>query len=78
MIDPNKPPKSPCPPGFHWEYRSGCDCAKCPWKGNCRGETWAHWLQVPDLDNTLCPKVGAAQWACTKDECMCHLKEGIK
>ena len=28
--------------------------------------------------NTLCSKIGAAQWTCTKDECTCHLKETIK
>ena len=27
--------------------------------------------------NTLCPKIGAAQWSCSKDECTCHLKDGI-
>jgi hypothetical protein len=32
--------------------------------------------QVP-LFNTKCPKLGAAQWSCTKDECTCHLKESI-
>ena len=30
------------------------------------------------LGNTICPKIGAAQWTCTKDECTCHLKETIK
>ena len=32
--------------------------------------------QVP-LFNTKCPKIGAAQWTCTKSECICHLKESI-
>jgi hypothetical protein len=27
--------------------------------------------------NTLCPKIGAAQWTCTRAECTCHLKETI-
>jgi hypothetical protein len=31
---------------------------------------------MPDT-NTLCPKIGAAQWTCTRDECTCHLKESI-
>ena len=29
------------------------------------------------LFNTKCPKIGAAQWTCTKRECICHLKESI-
>src|ERR1700676_5044593 len=29
------------------------------------------------MTNTLCPKIGAAQWSCTKDECTCHLNERI-
>jgi hypothetical protein len=29
------------------------------------------------MTNTLCPKIGAAQWTCTRDECTCHLKENI-
>lgn len=29
------------------------------------------------MTNTLCPKIGAAQWTCTRDECTCHLKESI-
>ena len=32
---------------------------------------------LDSLGNTLCPKIGAAQWTCTKDECTCHLKESI-
>jgi len=24
--------------------------------------------------NTLCPKLGAAQWTCSASECTCHLK----
>jgi hypothetical protein len=24
--------------------------------------------------NTLCPKLGAAQWSCSAAECTCHLK----
>jgi hypothetical protein len=24
--------------------------------------------------NTLCPKLGAAQWSCSAAECVCHLK----
>jgi hypothetical protein len=34
-------------------------------------------LGIDPLSNTLCPKIGAAQWTCTKDECTCHLKESI-
>lgn len=26
---------------------------------------------------TKCPKIGASQWTCTKDECICHFKEKI-
>ena len=25
--------------------------------------------------NTICPRIGAAQWACYFDECTCHRKE---
>jgi len=27
--------------------------------------------------NTLCPKIGAAQWTCKYNECTCYLKEKI-
>jgi hypothetical protein len=27
--------------------------------------------------NTLCPKIGLAQWTCTGAECTCHLKERV-
>lgn len=27
--------------------------------------------------NTLCPRLGAAQWTCSKADCACHLKETI-
>ena len=27
------------------------------------------------LTNTLCPKIGAAQWTCRYTECTCHKKE---
>lgn len=27
--------------------------------------------------NTLCPKVGASQWSCSREECTCHLKSSI-
>ena len=30
-----------------------------------------------EIFNTKCPKIGAAQWTCTKTECVCHLKESI-
>jgi hypothetical protein len=43
-IDPNRPP--PKRAGFRWEYREGCNCKACPWKGNCLGETWPHWREV--------------------------------
>jgi len=33
--------------------------------------------EASKLSNTLCPKIGAAQWTCTRDECTCHLKESI-
>jgi hypothetical protein len=32
-------------PGFVWEYREGCTCAACPWKGNCKGEIAPHWVE---------------------------------
>lgn len=38
------PPKAA--QGFHWEYRRGCDCENCPWRGNCRGHTTPHWIEV--------------------------------
>jgi hypothetical protein len=34
-------------------------------------------LEPLPTGNTLCPKIGAEQWTCTKDECTCHLKESI-
>jgi hypothetical protein len=24
---------------------------------------------------TKCPKLGSKQWSCSKEECVCHLKE---
>lgn len=30
------------------------------------------------MTTTLCPKMGVMQWTCTKDECICHLKDSIK
>lgn len=27
-------------------YRSGCNCKSCPWKGNCKGEDWPHWIEI--------------------------------
>jgi hypothetical protein len=35
-------------------------------------------LEPLPTGNTLCPKIGAAQWTCTFDECTCHLKESIR
>lgn len=29
---------------------------------------------LDSLGNTICPKIGAAQWTCTGSECTCHLK----
>ncbi len=46
MIDPNRPPSPK--PGYRWEYRAGCQCKDCPWKGNCRGEDWPHWYGVKE------------------------------
>jgi hypothetical protein len=41
---------SPPPrPGFRWEYRKGCRCVTCPWKGNCLGETRPHWIEIKEL-----------------------------
>jgi hypothetical protein len=37
-------------PGFRWEYRKGCQCKFCPWKGNCRGEDWPHWIEVKIME----------------------------
>ena len=34
--------------GYHWEYREGCQCKSCPWKGNCLGENRSHWIEVKD------------------------------
>lgn len=34
-------------------------------------------LEPLPTGNTLCPKIGAAQWTCTREECTCHLKESI-
>jgi len=45
MIDPNKPPTRK---GYRYEYRAGCQCETCPWKGNCVGETWPHWYGVKE------------------------------
>jgi hypothetical protein len=28
--------------------------------------------------NTLCPKVGAAQWTCTPAECNCHVNRSAR
>ena len=35
-------------PGFRWEWREGCDCKSCPWKGACKGEDTPHWREVKD------------------------------
>ncbi len=48
MLDRRNPPKSR--PGFRWEYREGCRCEWCFWKGNCLGETWPHWREVRETD----------------------------
>lgn len=32
--------------GYHYVYKNGCDGnCNCPWKGNCIGETWPHWIE---------------------------------
>lgn len=49
-IDPARPPKKR--PGFRWEYREGCQCQSCPWKGNCRGEDTPHWIEIKESDPT--------------------------
>lgn len=33
-------------PGYKWEYREGCNCINCPWKGNCKGKDWPHWIEI--------------------------------
>lgn len=48
MIDPARPPRKR--PGYRWEYRTGCQCTSCPWKGNCRGEDTPHWREVKEDD----------------------------
>lgn len=45
-LNPQKLPKKR--DGFRWEWRDGCDCKFCPWKGNCLGETRPHWIEVKD------------------------------
>lgn len=48
-FEPRRLPKKPKDrPGFHWEQRDGCSCKTCPWKGNCLGETWPHWIEIKD------------------------------
>lgn len=37
--------------GFRWERRNGCACKSCPWKGNCLGETWPHWIESRPVDS---------------------------
>jgi len=39
-------------PGFKWEYRAGCDCLNCPWKGNCMGGDRPHWIEQKDGSKT--------------------------
>jgi len=46
MISPDNPPKKRS--GYRWEWREGCRCETCPWKGNCRGEDWPHWREVKE------------------------------
>jgi hypothetical protein len=39
--------KTPMPRrGYQWEWREGCDCKFCFWKGHCLGETRQHWIEV--------------------------------
>lgn len=40
-----KPKREPLP-GYEWQFREGCDCKSCPWKGHCRGEDYTHWREV--------------------------------
>ena len=53
-------------PGFRWEWRDGCDCENCPWRGNCKGQTRPHWIEIPDFSSrgksTAFPS-GQAGWA---------------
>src|ERR1700679_3731279 len=44
MLLHDKPPRQRL--GFRWEWREGCQCEKCPWKGNCKGEDTPHWREV--------------------------------
>jgi hypothetical protein len=43
---PDRPPRKRR--GFRWEFREGCQCKTCPWKGNCLGETWPHWREIKE------------------------------
>jgi len=44
VLDRRNPPKDR--PGFRWEWRDGCQCEFCFWKGFCLGETWPYWREV--------------------------------
>lgn len=38
---------------------------------------YLEWKARRSFRNTLCPKIGAQQWTCSKAECQCHLKAGL-
>lgn len=46
------------------------------WDDDISRRKWEAALRAiePQDGNTLCPKIGAAQWTCSKEECSCHLK----
>jgi hypothetical protein len=64
--------------------RALMDSARCTdWKtgtdhGACKDVRCEHCTinfdEGAQMTNTLCPKIGAAQWTCTGSECTCHLK----
>lgn len=35
-------------PGYRWERKQGCACKACPWKDDCKGQEWPHWVEVKD------------------------------
>jgi len=48
LLNRKKPPKKR--PGFSWEWRDGCRCVWCFWKGSCSGETRPHWIEVRETE----------------------------
>lgn len=59
-------------PGFKWVRMAGCNCAACPWKGKCRGETWPHWIEVATVQN-MTPEC-LAELAIDNGECAAQLE----